>query len=59
MVGIALAYSLPAWWPGRAQDISARDHASAAQVAFRFNSFIGLALADRLAGARACSLFRC
>jgi predicted permease len=27
-----------------------RDHAAAAQVGFRFNSFIGLALAERLAG---------
>lgn len=51
LVGIALAYSLP-WWPGVRRHISARDHASAAQVAFRFNSFIGLALADRLAGAQ-------
>lgn len=51
LVGIGLAYSLP-WWPGLRGRIGARDHASAAQVAFRFNSFIGLALADRLAGAQ-------
>lgn len=51
LVGIALAYSLP-WWPGLRQGLHARDHAGAAQVAFRFNSFIGLALADRLAGAQ-------
>ena len=51
LAGIALAYSLP-WWPGLRNKIHVRDHASAAQVAFRFNSFIGLALADRLAGAQ-------
>ena len=49
LTGIALAYSLPHWpWLGRY--IDRRDHAASAQVAFRFNSFIGLALADRLAG---------
>ena len=51
LLGIALAYSLP-WWPGLHKKIAPRDHASATQVAFRFNSFIGLALADRLAGAQ-------
>ena len=51
LTGIALAYSLPHWpWLGRY--IDRRDHAASAQVAFRFNSFIGLALADRLAGAQ-------
>ena len=30
--------------------IDRREHAAAAQVAFRFNSFIGLALAERIAG---------
>jgi predicted permease len=49
LAGIALAYSLP-WWPGLRGKIQTRDHASAAQIAFRFNSFIGLALADRLGG---------
>jgi hypothetical protein len=39
--------------------VNLRDHASAAQVAFRFNSFIGLALADRLAGPEGCSMSRC
>ncbi len=49
VTGIALAYSLPHWpWLGR--HIDRRDHAASAQVAFRFNSFIGLALAERLAG---------
>lgn len=51
MTGIALAYALPYLpWIGRRIDRS--EHAAAAQVAFRFNSFIGLALAERLAGAR-------
>lgn len=49
LTGIALAYSIPHWpWLGR--HIPRRDHAASAQVAFRFNSFVGLALADRLAG---------
>jgi predicted permease len=48
--GIALAYSVP-WWPGLKGHFAARQHAASAQVAFRFNSFIGLALADKLAGA--------
>lgn len=49
LAGIGLAYSLPHWpWLGRR--IDARDHAASAQIAFRFNSFIGLALAERLAG---------
>jgi hypothetical protein len=49
LTGIALAYSLP-YWPWLGRHIPAREHAASAQVAFRFNSFIGLALADRLAG---------
>ncbi|MBC7609054.1 MAG: AEC family transporter [Polaromonas sp.] len=49
MTGIALAYSLP-WLPWLGKRIDRRKHAASAQVAFRFNSFIGLALADRLAG---------
>ena len=49
VIGIALAYSLPHWpWVGKLIDV--RDHAASAQVAFRFNSFIGLAIAERLAG---------
>ncbi len=43
--GIALAYALR-WVPG----VDARLHASGAQVAFRFNSFVALALAERLQG---------
>ncbi|MBY0408784.1 MAG: AEC family transporter, partial [Burkholderiaceae bacterium] len=53
--GIALAYSLPHWpWLGKRLDV--RDHAASAQVAFRFNSFIGLAIAERLAGAQGLQL---
>lgn len=54
-VAIALAYSLP-WWPGLRTRLDRRDHAASAQIAFRFNSFIGLALADRLAGAEGLQL---
>ena len=49
--GIAMSYALP-HVPGLARHIDPREHAGAAQIAFRFNSFIGLALAERLAGAR-------
>ena len=49
LTGIALAYSLP-HWPGVGRHIARREHAASAQVAFRFNSFIGLALAERVAG---------
>lgn len=49
LIGIALAYSLPRW-PLLGRHIDRRDHAASAQVAFRFNSFIALALAERLAG---------
>ena len=54
-VGIALAYALP-HLPFIRRWMDARDHASSAQVAFRFNSFIGLALADRLAGPQGVQL---
>lgn len=47
---IALSYALP-WVPGLKRQFTASDHAGSAQVAFRFNSFIGLAMAERLAGA--------
>ena len=50
VLGIALAYSLP-YLPGLGARIDRREHAASAQVAFRFNSFIALALAERLAGA--------
>jgi len=47
--GIALAYALP-FLPAIGTHIDRRDHAASAQIAFRFNSFICLALADRVAG---------
>ena len=46
---IALSYSLP-YWPILGKRLDQRDHAASAQVGFRFNSFIALALAERLAG---------
>ncbi|MFT3666185.1 AEC family transporter [Piscinibacter sp.] len=45
LLGVLLAYALRLW-PG----VDARLHASGAQVAFRFNSYVALALAERLAG---------
>lgn len=48
---IALAYTV-AYLPG----VERRDAASAAQVGFRFNSYIALALAERLAGAQGLML---
>lgn len=52
LCAIALTYSLPHWpWLGRHIDV--RLHAASAQVGFRFNSFILLALADRVAGPQA------
>lgn len=55
LTGIALAYSLP-HWPWLGKHMPRRDHAASAQVAFRFNSFIGLALAERLAGPQGLQL---
>ena len=49
--GIALAYAL-----ARAPGVDARLHASGAQTAFRFNSYVALALAERLAGAPGVAL---
>jgi malonate transporter and related proteins len=49
--GITLSYALPHLpWIGR--QFQPREHAASAQVAFRFNSFIALALAERLVGAQ-------
>jgi predicted permease len=45
LVGIALVFALRRW-PG----VDPHLHASGGQVAFRFNSFIALALAERLGG---------
>ena len=44
-LGVALALGMGRW-PG----VDARRHASGAQTAFRFNSYVALALADRLGG---------
>jgi malonate transporter len=46
--GVVLSLGLGRW-PG----VDARLHASGAQTAFRFNSYVALALADRLGGAPA------
>ena len=49
LMGIALAYSLP-WWPWVGRRFDKRLHAASAQIGFRFNSFIALALANKVAG---------
>jgi predicted permease len=46
-LGIVLAYAL-----GRVPGVDPRAHASGAQVAFRFNSYVALALAERVGGAQ-------
>lgn len=46
-LGVVLSYLL-----ARLPEVDPRLHASGAQVAFRFNSYVGLALAERLAGAQ-------
>jgi malonate transporter len=51
LTGMGLAYSLP-HLPVLGKWIDKSDHAASAQVSFRFNSFIALALAERLAGAQ-------
>jgi hypothetical protein len=50
-LGVAMAYALP-YLPVLGRHIDRRQHAAAAQVGFRFNSFIGLAIAEKLAGAQ-------
>ncbi|KQT11170.1 AEC family transporter [Ramlibacter sp. Leaf400] len=55
IAGIGMAYLLP-HVPGLGTRLDRREHAAAAQVAFRFNSFIGLALAERLAGPQGLQL---
>jgi predicted permease len=47
-LGIALAYAL-----GHLKGVEAMTHASGAQTAFRFNSYVGLAMAERLGGVQA------
>ena len=51
LVGIALSYSLP-HLPLLGRYVEQREHAASAQVAFRVNTFIALALSDRLLGAQ-------
>ena len=48
--GVALVWSLP-WWPWLGRHVEPRLHAGAAQIGYRFNSYIALALTERLAGA--------
>ena len=55
LVAIALTYSLP-YLPLLKKHIDLREHAASAQVGFRFNSFIALALAERLAGREGVAL---
>lgn len=49
LVGIGTSYVLP-YLPWLGRHIDRHEHAAAAQVGFRFNSFIGLALVDRIVG---------
>ena len=49
LCGIALCYALP-HLPLIGRHLDPRQYAGAAQVAFRMNSFFGLALSERLAG---------
>lgn len=49
LVAIALAYSV-AKLPFVNRYFTSSEHASSCQIAFRFNSFIGLAITDRLLG---------
>ncbi|MES2413293.1 MAG: AEC family transporter [Pseudomonadota bacterium] len=53
--GIAMSYGIP-YLPGVGKRIDKREHAASAQIAFRFNSFIALAIADRLAGSQGLQL---
>jgi malonate transporter len=48
-VGIVLSYSVR-YWPGFRGVVDTRLHAASAQIGFRFNSFIVLALVDRIMG---------
>ncbi len=55
LTGIALAYAIP-YLPWLRNHVDRREHAASAQVAFRFNSFIALAMAERLAGPQGLQL---
>ena len=50
-LGATLSGIVLAWAIGRLRGVDPMLHASGAQTAFRFNSFVTLALAERLAGA--------
>lgn len=50
-LGVVLAYAL-----ARVPGVDAKLHASGAQTAFRFNSYVGLALAERVAGTEGVAL---
>ena len=54
-VGITAAYALP-HLPWFKKHIDKAQHAASAQIAFRFNSFVALALAERLAGPQGVAL---
>lgn len=49
--GILMAYSLP-YLPWLGKRLELREHAAAAQIGFRFNTFVALALTERLLGAQ-------
>ena len=49
--GIVVSYAI-----GKLPGVHVRDHAGAAQIGFRFNSFIALAIADRLVGSEGVRL---
>jgi malonate transporter and related proteins len=55
LTGIAASYAL-VHLPGLKNRFDVRQHAASAQVGFRFNSFIVLAIAERLGGAQ-CALY--
>ncbi len=55
LAGIAMSYLVPRL-PLLGRHIDTRDHAASAQIAFRFNSYIALAIVDRLAGAPGVAL---
>lgn len=55
LASIAMTYALP-YLPLLGHHIPQKLHAASAQVGFRFNSFIALALADRVAGPEALLL---
>ena len=48
-LGILLSYSVRCW-PGFRHQVGPKLHAASAQIGFRFNSFIVLALVDRILG---------